>query len=76
MQEAREVEDLATNYLGYWTDNGAYYYYNPMAGSTYEETLVKVAAELAQVEGNTVEAKLPYATVVESVEWLLEWPSY
>jgi hypothetical protein len=38
-----------TNYLGYWTDNGAYHYYNPAPGSIYEETLVGVAEGLAQV---------------------------
>jgi hypothetical protein len=40
-------DDLATKYLGYWTDNGAFYYYNPLAGSSYEETLVAVADGLA-----------------------------
>ena len=29
-------EDVVTNYLGYWTDNGAYYYYNPFPNKTYE----------------------------------------
>ena len=29
-------EDVVTNYLGYWTDNGAYYYYNPLPNKTYK----------------------------------------
>jgi hypothetical protein len=52
IKEARKEalsNDLVTNYLGYWTDNGAYHYYNPAPGSTYEETLVGVAEGLAQV---------------------------
>ena len=30
-------------YLGYSTDNGAYYYYQTEAGSTYEQTMIDVA---------------------------------
>ena len=28
--------DVATNYLGYWTDNGAFYYYNTLPNMTYQ----------------------------------------
>ena len=31
-----ENTDLATNYLGYWMDNGAYYYYNPLPSTSYQ----------------------------------------
>ncbi|MBD3353510.1 MAG: hypothetical protein GF364_18650, partial [Candidatus Lokiarchaeota archaeon] len=34
--------DDITSYLGYWTDNGAYYYYNPIKKKTISETLVEV----------------------------------
>ena len=52
--------DLVTNYLGYWTDNGAYHYYNTLTtNTTYEETLVAVAAGLA-------EAGVPVLTLLTS----------
>lgn len=41
-----EIRDLATTSLGYWTDNGAYYYYNTLSDipeSNYEETLISVS---------------------------------
>ena len=41
-----EIRDLATTSLGYWTDNGAYYYYNTLNDipeSNYEETLISVS---------------------------------
>jgi hypothetical protein len=34
--------EFTTNYIGYNTDNGAYYYYNPIANETFESTLYKV----------------------------------
>lgn len=34
--------DITLNYLGYWTDNGAYYYYNTELGTNYEKTLKDV----------------------------------
>ena len=52
--------DLVTNYLGYWTDNGAYHYYNTLTtNTTYEETLVALAAGLA-------EAGVPVLTLLTS----------
>ncbi|CAD5111385.1 unnamed protein product [Dimorphilus gyrociliatus] len=30
------------DYLGYWTDNGAYFYYNTLKNKTYEESLYEV----------------------------------
>ena len=30
------------NYVSYWTDNGAYYYYNPEIKRNYEDTLKQV----------------------------------
>jgi len=37
--------DVGLSYLGYWTDNGAYYYYNTEKGMNYEETLLAVKAD-------------------------------
>jgi len=37
-----EDDDLTLKYLGYWTDNGAFYYYNTEAGKNYEDTMVDV----------------------------------
>ncbi|MEJ2279062.1 MAG: hypothetical protein P8Y70_15145 [Candidatus Lokiarchaeota archaeon] len=34
--------NICTSYLGYWTDNGAYYYYKTEKGLNYEETLVGI----------------------------------
>jgi len=36
-------EDITLNYLGYSTDNGAYYYYITETGKNYEDTLIDVA---------------------------------
>lgn len=32
--------DLSNNYLGYYTDNGAYYYYHTEDGKDYEQTML------------------------------------
>ncbi|XP_071834017.1 uncharacterized protein [Apostichopus japonicus] len=34
--------DPSLKYLGYWTDNGAFYYYNMEKGKNYDQTLVDV----------------------------------
>jgi hypothetical protein len=34
--------DVMTSYLGYFTDNGAFYYYNPIKGMKYDRTLIAV----------------------------------
>ena len=31
---------MASDYLGYWMDNGAYYYYHTLPGLNYEETVL------------------------------------
>ena len=41
----RETDDTV-NYLGYWTDAGAYYYYNTEPGKNYEETMLDVYNEI------------------------------
>ena len=30
--------DVVTNYLGWWNDNGAFYYYHTLPNMTYEAT--------------------------------------
>lgn len=37
---AARDKDLTLSHLGYWTDNGAYYYYNTEKEKNYEETMV------------------------------------
>ena len=41
----RRATDNSVNYLSYWTDNGAFYYYNPEPNKTYEETMLDVYNE-------------------------------
>ncbi|CAH1277104.1 Hypp9481 [Branchiostoma lanceolatum] len=50
---ARTESDFSSNYIGYWTDNGAYYYYHTESGKNYEDTMVDVMAY-------TKEAGIPY----------------
>lgn len=38
--------DLTIRFLGYYTDNGGYYYYNTEPGMNYEETMVHVSKNL------------------------------
>ncbi|CAF1203745.1 unnamed protein product [Rotaria sordida] len=36
------INDITINYLGYYTDGGAYYYYNTESDLNYEETILSV----------------------------------
>jgi hypothetical protein len=40
------LNDLTVNYLGYYTNNGGYYYYNTEPGLNYEQTIIDVAHDL------------------------------
>jgi hypothetical protein len=40
------LSDIAVNYLGYYTNNGGYYYYNTETGINYEQTMIDVAHQL------------------------------
>jgi hypothetical protein len=40
------LNDLTINYLGYYTDNGGYYYYHTEEGINYEETIVNVRHQI------------------------------
>lgn len=50
--EYRE-SDLTNNYIGYWTDNGAFYYYNTEDGKNYQQTILDVKTYAEKM-------KLPY----------------
>jgi len=41
------LNDLTINYLGYYTDNGAYYYYNTEPQMNYEQTIIKIKENLS-----------------------------
>jgi hypothetical protein len=41
------LNDLTINYLGYYTDNGGYYYYNTEQEINYEETMVNVHHQIS-----------------------------
>jgi len=40
------LNDLTINYLGYYTDNGGYYYYNTEQGINYEQTILDAAQQI------------------------------
>ncbi|CAF0939280.1 unnamed protein product [Adineta steineri] len=40
------LNDLTINYLGYYTDNGAYYYYNTEKGMNYEATMINIKHQI------------------------------
>lgn len=42
--------DVVDGYLGYWTDNGAYYYYRPIKNMKLSETLVKVNEHAEEID--------------------------
>jgi hypothetical protein len=54
--------DIGLAYLGYWTDNGAYYYYKTEAGMNEEETLMAVVDEARQL-------KVPYGYIQLDSWW-------
>ena len=41
----KRTSDMTANYLSYWTDNGAFYYYHTDQDNNYEEQLQKVAQQ-------------------------------
>jgi hypothetical protein len=40
------LNDLTINYLGYYTDNGAYYYYSTQSNMNYEQTIIYIKENL------------------------------
>jgi len=61
-------EDLAMQYLGYSTDNGAYYYYQTEPSKNYEDTLVDVLAYAKKVS-------IPYKYVLLDSWWYFKGKS-
>ncbi|XP_067661072.1 uncharacterized protein [Haliotis asinina] len=41
--------DFTINYLGYWTDNGAYYYYLTEKGKNYQDTVLDIKSYIEQL---------------------------
>ena len=54
--------DFTNNYLGYNTDNGAYYYYQTEANRTYLQTLLDVHAYSKQQQ-------IPYRHALHDSWW-------
>jgi hypothetical protein len=40
------MNDITVNYLGYYTDNGGYYYYNTEPGLNYEQTIINAQQQI------------------------------
>jgi hypothetical protein len=59
--------DLGLSHLGYWTDNGAYYYYNTEPGMNEEDTLLAVKAD-ADARG------IPYGYMQLDSWWYFKEP--
>jgi hypothetical protein len=65
---ADRYADRGLSHLGYWTDNGSYYYYNKEPGQTEEETLLSILAE-ARARG------IPYGYLQLDSWWYFKQPS-
>ena len=63
--------DVARKYLGYWTDNGAYYYYNTIPDNDYENTLMTLKKTFEEEE----EKKLP-VQYIEVLVTILNLPHF
>jgi hypothetical protein len=59
---ASREKDITLQYLGFSTDNGAYYYYNTVPGKDYEQTMVAVKED-ADARG------IPYKYVLLDSWW-------
>nr|KAG5688829.1 hypothetical protein BaRGS_017061 [Batillaria attramentaria] len=53
--------DMTLNYLGYWTDGGAYYYYNTEPHKNYEQTILDVKNYTDSVNIPYRSSQTPYA---------------
>jgi len=60
-------KDLTTRYLGYSTDNGAYYYYKTENNETYETTLLGVSTY-------SVQQAIPYKWILLDSWWYPKGP--
>jgi len=57
--------DLGMKYLGYSTDNGAYYYYNTVPGVDYQQTMAEIAKQ-GKLDG------VPYRYLLLDSWWYLQ----
>ncbi|XP_050393125.2 uncharacterized protein LOC126811499 [Patella vulgata] len=46
----RQKTDVSLNYIGYWTDNGGYYYYNTEPGKNYEQTMLDIKQDMNKTQ--------------------------
>ena len=44
--QTHRLNDLSLNYMGYYMDNGAYYFHNTMPGLNYEDTQVNIVNQI------------------------------
>jgi hypothetical protein len=42
-----KINDFTANYLSYWMDNGAYYYWLTEQGKTYQDTIFDVITHVS-----------------------------
>lgn len=59
--------DTGVSYLGYWTDNGATYFYNEIPGKNFEETLLAVKDEADELG-------IPYGYFQIDSQWYYRGP--
>jgi hypothetical protein len=59
--------DRGLSHLGYWTDNGAYYYYAKEPGMTEEQTLLAILAEAREKD-------IPYGYLQLDSWWYFKQP--
>lgn len=64
---ADRYADRGLSHLGYWTDNGAYYYYHKEPGLTEEQTLLAVLEEAR-------EKNIPYGYLQLDSWWYFKQP--
>ena len=57
---------------GYWTDNGAYYYYKTLEGLNYEDTLIELRKNLNELQ---IPARYLEVFVTGSPEWNVTRPA-
>ncbi len=57
-----KLNDITQNYLSYWTDNGAYYYFLTENNKTYQQTILDI------IEFNK-QAKIPFRTIQYDSWW-------
>ena len=44
--QQHRLNDVSLNYMGYYMDNGAYYFHNTMPGTNYEDTTINIVNQI------------------------------